>query len=204
MTLPTAPPPVPTTPVGRVASGRSRWLSGLAPIVLIGLLIGVFTLLNAPGVTGGADRVPQEEVTVENVQLHPGQIVLTVRNEGADPVRIAQVNVSVAVGPDAVPTVATIRERFEGHRARGGWVRVVNKLMGMDLKLAQYRDGAAFCRAVIDRVGVAGLNAVYESPGLLPTLEEIHHPDVWLARAHPVTVPVTDAVAAGSAGRPEA
>ena len=108
------------------------------------------------------------------------------------------------VGPDVVPTVATIRERFEGHRARGGWVRVVNKLMGMDLKLAQYRDGAAFCRAVIDRVGVAGLNAVYESPGLLPTLEEIHHPDVWLARAHPVAVPVTDAVAAGSAGRPEA
>jgi coenzyme F420 biosynthesis associated uncharacterized protein len=89
------------------------------------------------------------------------------------------------VGPDVVPTVATIRERFEGHRARGGWVRVVNRLMGMDLKLAQYRDGAVFCRAVIDRVGVPGLNEVYSSPGMLPTLEEIHHPEIWLARAFP-------------------
>lgn len=105
------------------------------------------------------------------------------------------------VGPEVVPTVAAIRERFQGYRERGGWSRVVNKLLGMDLKLAQYRDGAAFCRAVIDRVGVVGLNAVYESSGLLPTLEEIHRPEAWLARSFPEHAASTDA---GRPGRPDA
>lgn len=71
-----------------------RWLLGIGPLVLIATLIGLFTLLNAPGVTGDGNRIPQEEIVVETIQLHPGQIVLTVRNEGADPVSIAQVNVS--------------------------------------------------------------------------------------------------------------
>ncbi|MGX5769800.1 ZIP family metal transporter [Microbacterium trichothecenolyticum] len=71
-----------------------RWLLGLGPVVLIGLLVAVFTLLNAPGLTGGENRIPEEEISVESIQLHPGQIVLTVRNDGVDPVTIAQVNVS--------------------------------------------------------------------------------------------------------------
>lgn len=102
------------------------------------------------------------------------------------------------VGTDVVPTVALIRERFNAHRQRRGLVKVVNKLMGLDLKLAQYRDGAVFCRAVIERVGVAGLNAVYESSGMLPTLDEIHVPEVWLARAFP-----TVGVGAGDVSQPE-
>jgi coenzyme F420 biosynthesis associated uncharacterized protein len=89
------------------------------------------------------------------------------------------------VGTDVVPSLPTIRARFEGHRGRGGLAAVVDRLMGLDLKLAQYRDGAAFCRAVLDAVGVDGLNAVYRSSGLLPTLEEIHAPATWLARVHP-------------------
>ena len=89
------------------------------------------------------------------------------------------------VGPDIVPTVETIRARFEGHRGRPGLTQAVNRALGLDLKLAQYRDGAAFCRAVIDAVGAEGLNEVYASPGLLPTLAEIHDPGTWLARVHP-------------------
>lgn len=88
------------------------------------------------------------------------------------------------VGPDVVPTVAEIRRRFERRRSRGGLYAALNRLIGMDLKLAQYRDGAAFCTAVIGRVGVDGLNAVYEGPGLLPSLEEIHDPQRWVARVH--------------------
>nr|NLI49864.1 coenzyme F420 biosynthesis-associated protein [Propionibacterium sp.] len=89
------------------------------------------------------------------------------------------------VGGAVVPSIAAIRARFEGHRDRVGLARVADRLLGLDLKLAQYRDGAAFCRAVIDAVGVEGLNAVYESSGLLPTMEEIHAPATWLARVHP-------------------
>lgn len=85
-------------------------------------------------------------------------------------------------GADVIPSVATIRERFDDRRSRGGLARVVNRIIGLDLKLAQYRDGAAFCRGVIDRVGVDGLNRVFAGPESLPTLAEIHAPDAWVER----------------------
>ncbi|MFT3876757.1 MAG: zinc-dependent metalloprotease [Propioniciclava sp.] len=88
------------------------------------------------------------------------------------------------VGPAVVPTVDSIRARFERRRHRGGWVAVLNRLMSMDLKLAQYRDGARFCRAVIDRVGVDGLNVVYDAPAHLPSPQEIADPARWMARVH--------------------
>ena len=88
------------------------------------------------------------------------------------------------VGPDVVPTVATIRSRFDARRNRGGWTRAINTALGMDLKLAQYRDGAAFCRHVIARVGVSGLNTVYDGPEHLPSPDEIHDPARWLRRVH--------------------
>lgn len=88
------------------------------------------------------------------------------------------------VGPSIVPSVASIRARFEGRRRRGGWTTVLNKVLSLDLKLAQYRDGARFCRAVIGRVGVDGLNAVYDAPAHLPTPDEIADPARWVARVH--------------------
>ena len=43
--------------------------------------------------------------------------------------------------------------------------RVLRRLLGLDTKLAQYRDGAAFVRAVRKDVGLDGLNAVWTSAG---------------------------------------
>ncbi|QDG68419.1 ZIP family metal transporter [Pseudarthrobacter sp. NIBRBAC000502772] len=72
-----------------------RWLLGIGPLVLIAMLLGLFTLLNAPGLNKLSEGVPpKEEVAVEDVRLTAGQIAITVRNEGPDPVSIAQVNVS--------------------------------------------------------------------------------------------------------------
>ena len=51
--------------------------------------------------------------------------------------------------------------------------------------MRQYRDGAAFCRSVIDRVGMTGLNRVWTSEETLPTRAEIADPALWLARVHP-------------------
>lgn len=86
------------------------------------------------------------------------------------------------VGTAVVPTLPTIRAAFEKRRDQPGWPALVQKLLGLDLKRAQYRDGARFCRTVIDRVGVGGLNRAFESPDLLPTLAEIHDPASWIAR----------------------
>ena len=90
-------PPDTTTPEHGADSRADRvprWLLGIGPVVLIALLIGLFALLNAPGITGAGDRVPEEAVAVENIRLEPGNVILIVRNEGVDPVTIAQVNVS--------------------------------------------------------------------------------------------------------------
>lgn len=86
------------------------------------------------------------------------------------------------VGTSVIPTLPAIRRAFENRRDRQGWPALLQKLLGLDLKRAQYRDGAAFCRAVIGRVGVDGFNRVFDGPDLLPALAEIHEPQQWLGR----------------------
>ena len=85
-------------------------------------------------------------------------------------------------GPDVIPTLATIRARFEKRRDRRGLQALVGRLLGLDVKLAQYRDGAAFCNAVISAVGVPALNRAFTGREYLPTLAEMHDPLRWLAR----------------------
>ena len=48
--------------------------------------------------------------------------------------------------------------------------------------MAQYRDGAAFVRAVVDAEGMAGFNAVWATPDHLPSKAEIHDPALWMTR----------------------
>lgn len=86
------------------------------------------------------------------------------------------------VGTAVVPSYAAIRRAFEARRDQRGWGAWVRRLLGFDLKREQYRDGAAFCRMVIEVAGVETLNRAFEAPGLLPTLGEIHDPQLWLHR----------------------
>jgi len=93
-----------------------------------------------------------------------------------------------AVGPSVVPSVRHIRARFEARRDAGatsrGLERVLRRLLGLDAKLAQYRDGAAFVREVRRAVGTTGLNAVWSAPEHLPTAREIGDPRAWVRRVH--------------------
>lgn len=90
-----------------------------------------------------------------------------------------------AVGPDVLPGVRTIRAAFENRRdGRGAGDRVLRRLLGLDLKLAQYRDGAAFVRAVQAKVGLDGFNAAWTEPAHLPTPAEISDPGAWVRRIH--------------------
>lgn len=87
------------------------------------------------------------------------------------------------VGPQVVPAVALIRERFTQRREQPGTLdSLARKALGMDAKLRQYSDGAAFVRHVVDRRGMPGFNAVWTSPQHLPTRTELHDPDAWLSR----------------------
>jgi coenzyme F420 biosynthesis associated uncharacterized protein len=87
------------------------------------------------------------------------------------------------VGPAVLPTVATIRERFDSRRRSGNPVeRVLRRLFGIEMKMKQYAEGAAFVRAVVDAVGMDGFNRVWTGPELLPTAAEIRDPQAWLTR----------------------
>ena len=63
-----------------------------------------------------------------------------------------------------------------------GTVRILGKLMGADLKRAQYRDGARFCKTVLARADVDLLNQAFSQASMLPSLVEIHDPEQWLHR----------------------
>jgi coenzyme F420 biosynthesis associated uncharacterized protein len=87
------------------------------------------------------------------------------------------------VGPGVIPTVASIRSKFnERRKGAGSLDRLARKLLGLDAKMAQYRDGAKFVRAVVDKVGMAEFNAVWAAPDHLPSKAEIHDPDSWVGR----------------------
>ncbi|CAL9497983.1 hypothetical protein SUDANB145_03358 [Streptomyces sp. enrichment culture] len=90
------------------------------------------------------------------------------------------------VGPQVVPTVGEIREKFQQRRAKGAsrLDLALRKLLGLDAKLRQYRDGERFVRAVVDEVGMDGFNRVWTSPNTLPTKTEIAKPADWIARVH--------------------
>jgi coenzyme F420 biosynthesis associated uncharacterized protein len=89
------------------------------------------------------------------------------------------------VGPEVIPSVAEIRRKFTKRRKGVGTLdRILRKLLGLDAKMAQYRDGAGFVRAAVDAVGMQAFNAVWESPTHLPSKSEIHDPAAWVARVH--------------------
>jgi len=78
--------------------GLPAWALGAIPLALIAAAIAVFALLGAPGL-GERNGPPVEEVSVERTVLRPGEIELTLRNDGADPVEVAQVAVNDAYAP---------------------------------------------------------------------------------------------------------
>ena len=76
------------------AARRPAWTRALAPLILLGLAIGLFVALDAPGLDRSG--VPVEELAVERTVLRPGEIELHLANDGPDPVAVRQVIVNDA------------------------------------------------------------------------------------------------------------
>src|SRR5581483_6375418 len=84
------------------------------------------------------------------------------------------------VGPTVIPSVEHIRKAFTVRRRGVGVMdRLIRRLMGMDAKMAQYRDGAAFVRTVVDRVGMDEFNSIWAGPHTLPGKADILDPESW-------------------------
>jgi coenzyme F420 biosynthesis associated uncharacterized protein len=88
-----------------------------------------------------------------------------------------------AVDASIVPTVKTIRRRFEQRgKNRSPLEKIVRKLLQLDAKAAQYRDGQKFVGHIVETIGMERFNTIWDSPEHLPTEEELHNPDTWIER----------------------
>ena len=87
------------------------------------------------------------------------------------------------VGKELLSTYATMKERFERRReTKSAAERLFQRLIGIDLKLQQYRLGQAFAEAVAEQEGISFLNIVWQGPEKMPTLDEIRRPGDWIER----------------------
>jgi coenzyme F420 biosynthesis associated uncharacterized protein len=90
------------------------------------------------------------------------------------------------VGPEVVPSVAEIRAKFNRRREEANPVeKVIRRLIGIEVKLRQYAEGRRFVHGVVERVGMAGFNKIWQSPLTLPRLSELADPAAWVARVTP-------------------
>ncbi|MDR2620666.1 MAG: zinc-dependent metalloprotease, partial [Propionibacteriaceae bacterium] len=88
------------------------------------------------------------------------------------------------VGPGVIPSLASIRAKFDKRRAerKKGWKALPAKITGMDAKMAQYANGARFCRAVLQAADMNTLNLAFAAPENVPTLAELSEPAAWITR----------------------
>jgi coenzyme F420 biosynthesis associated uncharacterized protein len=88
-----------------------------------------------------------------------------------------------AVGESVLPSYAGLRDAMERRRrSRSAPERVLQRLLGFEMKMRQYEQGKQFCDAVVERHGIATLNRVWEAPESLPTVAELRRPDAWVER----------------------
>lgn len=71
---------------------------------------------------------------------------------------------------------------LSARRQAGGAGRQFRKLIGLEMKMRQYETGQRFITAVDERHGRAAVDALWQAPGTLPTLDELDHPDRWASR----------------------
>jgi putative hydrolase len=88
-----------------------------------------------------------------------------------------------AIGEDVLPSVRSLRAALDRRRqSRSTPLRLLERLLGLELKLRQYEIGKRFCDAVVAAGGIAALNHVWTAPDALPSLAELDDPEAWLAR----------------------
>jgi coenzyme F420 biosynthesis associated uncharacterized protein len=87
---------------------------------------------------------------------------------------------------EVIPDHERLRAAMDRRRrSRSAPQRIIERLLGFDVKLRQYEQGKKFADAVADLAGIEGLNRVWSSPEALPSAGELQHPRQWLDRTEP-------------------
>ena len=128
----------------------------------------------------------QDEVSIVELFSTPEQREVLDRLTGVMSLLEGHADVVMdGVGPEVIPSVEAFRAAFNKRRKGTGPLdRLLRRLLGLEAKMAQYRDGAAFVRAAVDAVGLEGFNAVWADPAHLPSKAEINDPALWVSRVH--------------------
>jgi coenzyme F420 biosynthesis associated uncharacterized protein len=88
-----------------------------------------------------------------------------------------------AVGDRLDPGYVDLRRALDRDRDRRGLLdSIVSKVLGLEMKLAQYRRGKAFADEVVRTHGIKTLNRAWREPDALPRPEELDTPDEWVER----------------------
>jgi len=88
-----------------------------------------------------------------------------------------------AIAAEFIPDHERLREAMERRRrSRSAPQRLIERLLGFDVKLRQYEHGKRWADAVAAEAGMEGLNRVWSSPDALPSARELQHPGKWLER----------------------
>src|SRR3954469_4986622 len=88
-----------------------------------------------------------------------------------------------AVGEQVLPAYEGLPNAMDRRRRnRSAPERVLQRMLGLDIKMRQYELGKRFCDAVAKKHGIETLNLVWVSAESMPTLAEIDDPEAWVAR----------------------
>ena len=88
-----------------------------------------------------------------------------------------------AVGAEVLPSLPRLRAAMNRRReARGLPWRVLERLLGLELKLRQYEVGRRFCDAVVSEGGPQALARAWSGPGGAAEHRRAQAPAEWLAR----------------------
>jgi coenzyme F420 biosynthesis associated uncharacterized protein len=85
------------------------------------------------------------------------------------------------IGLREIPDVGRMSNVLKARR-QDPKTATIMKLIGIEMKMRQYDDGARFIRGVEDKASWDALSMAWESAAALPTLAEIEDPASWLDR----------------------
>lgn len=92
-------------------------------------------------------------------------------------------HVMANLGRERLPSFDRIDEAMRRrHEGRSQEERAAERLLGVDMKLEQYRLGRAFCDTVAGLTDERTLARMWESADALPSMPELEEPRLWLAR----------------------
>jgi coenzyme F420 biosynthesis associated uncharacterized protein len=91
-----------------------------------------------------------------------------------------------AIAAQHIPDHEKLRAAMDRRRSsRSAPQRMIERLLGFDVKLRQYEQGKRWADQVASLAGIEGLNRVWSSPKALPSPDELQHPGQWLERVQP-------------------